>query len=241
MDLIVAIDNWPLRQAVCAIYQRHYTIMPLADFSQLPAWGDAASAPPGMLLMTDRRREGLLHAMDDIRRHSALPVIIINRRESYLTQLVSRFFPGTYAFSYDSFYRHTQRRNFHPLDLCFLPYSRGVPVYSGERGSLRERLNAFGFMTLYQRGVTLREASVLISLYYRNNIATTARLLGMHEQAVVYCKRALSKKLGLDPNRTDLIRDIFLLPSDSRGDAREGAWGEGEGSESRFSGSRWEG
>ncbi|WP_078000428.1 hypothetical protein [Edwardsiella tarda] len=223
MDIIVAIESWPLRQAICAIYQPYSTIIQLTDLSLLPEFVDRAESS-GMLLMTDWRRERLLHGMDDIRRHSMLPVIIINRRESYLTHLVSRFFPETYAFSYDAFHRHTQRRSFHPLDLCFLPYSRGVSASRGGRGSLRERLNAFGFMTLYQRGVTLREASVLISLYYRNNITTTARLLGMHEQAVVYCKRALSKKLGLDPNRTDLIREIFLLPSEAYGEACVDAW-----------------
>lgn len=73
-------------------------------------------------------------------------------------------------------------------------------------------LNAFGLMTLYQRGVTLREAAVLLSLSYHNSTAMTARLLGIHEQAVVYCKRTLGSKLGLDHHRPDFISHIFLSP-----------------------------
>ncbi|MDA6076490.1 hypothetical protein O0544_06540 [Edwardsiella anguillarum] len=72
------------------------------------------------------------------------------------------------------------------------------------------RLNAFGLMTLYQRGVTLREAAVLVSLSFHNSTAMTARLLGIHEQAVVHCKRMLGNKLGLDHNRPDFISHIFL-------------------------------
>ncbi|WP_392421117.1 hypothetical protein [Edwardsiella piscicida] len=219
MDLILAIEHWPLRQAIVALYRRQFTIISLPDAVPFSPRILSVLQRTGSLLVTDRQRNHLLQTVERVRRHSLTPVIIINRRESYLTQLIARFFNNAHALSYDGFYRHIQRRTFHPLDLYFLPYSRGAPdACWGAGETVHARLNAFGLMTLYQRGVTLREAAVLLSLSYHNSTAMTARLLGIHEQAVVYCKRTLGNKLGLDHNRPDFISHIFLSPG-----ARQGA------------------
>lgn len=216
MDLIVAIKHWPLRQTIIELYRQQFNIIQLADIAVLSAEVSTALRQSGSLLLTDRERNDLLQLVECVRSHSLIPIIIINRRDSYLTHLISRFFSGVCAFSYDGFYQHIQRRGFHPLDLYFFPYSRGAPpcLWGAEGDTLCRRLNAFSLMTLYQHGVTLREAAVLLSLSYQNSTATTARLLGIHEQAVVYCKRMLGKKLGLDHNRADFIRDILLTPDD---------------------------
>lgn len=91
MDLILAIEHWPLRQAIVELYRRQFTIISLPDAVPFSPRILSALHRAGSLLVTDRQRHNLLQTVERVRRHSLIPVIIINRQDNYLTQLIARF------------------------------------------------------------------------------------------------------------------------------------------------------